>query len=201
MNITTEQLKQIIKEEIESMVDEGLFDKAKKALGFDGKKNYLELRKEFIKSPTYRQKLQEAGIDSSRKIKFGDGLETVNEFFTMALRAVGQSFDIALNDTVEDVFNDPPPNFRQGKANETLVGQLNYQLGTFIGSRTRPIRYENEEIIPAEKIRIVLNAAIEFFHEKWASGKAKFTVTGRGGGGAGTGLGGIATGLYGFGFE
>lgn len=200
MKITNEQLKQIIKEELEAVVDEGFFDKTKKALGFDGKKDYFGLRKEFMKSPVYREKLQEAGIDSTRKIDFGKST-TINDFFGMALTDIGKAFDVALANTVEDVINDPPPNFREGEAARILSGQLQHELSVFMGSRTLPTRYEDKEVIPSEKIKMVLDAAIEFFHEKWASGKAKWTVTGGGGGGGKTGLGGIATGLYGFGFE
>ena len=181
MNITTKQIKKIIKEEIESMVDEGFFDKAKSFLGIgsDGgsekKKDYVDLTTEFLKSPMYKQKLQEAGIDPTRKIVYDKAIP-VNEFFEIALMNIGKSFDIALANTVDDVMNDPPPNFKEGKANDILVAQLNNSLRTFTGGMEPPT-YENGEDIPPEKIKIVLNAAIEFFHEKWATGKAKFYVS------------------------
>jgi hypothetical protein len=196
MNITTKQIKKIIKEEIESMVDEGFFDKAKKALGFGGKKDYIGLMREFMKSPVYKEKLQKSGIDSTRKISWGNKPVGVNVFFEMALMSIGRSFDTALANTVDDVMNDPPPNFKEGEANKILQSQLSNMMYMYLGNRPGfPTRYENKEVIPSEKIKIVLDAAIEFFHEKWASGKAKFTVTGRGGGGPKTGLMGMATAL------
>ena len=196
MKFTQEQLKQIIKEELEAVIDEGWisdkFDKAKKAFGFDGKKDYFALRTEFMKSPVYREKLQEAGIDTTRRLDFGGKMITVHEFFSMALRSIGEAFDVVLVNTVEDVAN--PPNFREGEAAEMLTGQLQYNLRSYLHRDGR--NYEDGEVIPSEKIKIVLDAAIEFFHEKWASGEAKFTATG---GGSKTGLAGAAMGLPGLG--